>query len=98
MTTRITLAILLTTWLVLIVGETAAFFIARQSLLRLLDDSIRTRATRTLEESPQTLRTDAFSTAPLGDRYEIRDAQGAIVERSPADRKLNFRPIEVRAE
>ena len=33
MTTRITLAILLTTWIILIIGETAAFLTARQSLL-----------------------------------------------------------------
>src|SRR5947199_297156 len=40
MTTRITLAILLTTWVILIIGETAAFVIARQSLTAVLDDPI----------------------------------------------------------
>ena len=49
MTSRIALAILLTTWIVLIIGETAAFYTARQSLLRLLDDSLITRATGALE-------------------------------------------------
>ena len=33
MTTRITLAILLTTWIVLMIGEAAAYLTARQILL-----------------------------------------------------------------
>jgi signal transduction histidine kinase len=92
MTTRITLAILLTTWVVLIVGETAAFLTARQSLLALLDDTLLTRATRILEESAETPAPDAFSTAPPGDRYEIRDAQGAVIARTATEHKPNIRP------
>jgi two-component system OmpR family sensor kinase len=49
MTTRITLSILLTTWAILVVGQTAAFLTARASLLALLDDTLITRATRALE-------------------------------------------------
>ena len=40
MTTRITLAILLTTWVVLIVGEAAAFLTARATLVALLDSDV----------------------------------------------------------
>src|SRR2546421_3033901 len=85
MTTRITLAILLTTWVVLIVGEAAAFLTARQSLLALLDDSLITRSLRILEEnaqSPTTTPADRFSTAPANDRYELRDAQGAVITKT----------------
>jgi heavy metal sensor kinase len=98
MTTRITLAILLTTWVVLIVGETAAFLTARSSLLALLDDTLRTRATRILEESAETPKSDPFSTAPPGDRYEIRDAQGAVVARTATEHKPNLRPTVIRKE
>src|SRR5215216_5675191 len=98
MTTRITLAILLTTWVVLIVGETAAFLTARQSLLYLLDDTLITRATRVLEESAETRADDPFSTAPPGDRYEIRDAQGAVVARTATEHKPNIRPTVTRKE
>lgn len=49
MSTRITLSILLTTWLILVVGQAAAFWTARASLLALLDDTLITRATRALE-------------------------------------------------
>ena len=98
MTTRITLAILLTTWVVLIVGETAAFFIARASLLALLDDTIWTRATRILEESAETPAPDSFSTSPPDDQYEIRDAQGVVVDRTNPEHKPNIRPSLIRKE
>ena len=52
MTTRITLAILLTTWVILIVGETAAFLTARQSLLQLFDDTIITARRRWRRRRP----------------------------------------------
>src|SRR6185503_19285824 len=98
MTTRITLAILLTTWVILIVGETAAFLTARASLLALLDDTLLTRATRILEEASETPNRDPFSTAPPNDQYVIRDAQGAVIDRTSPDHKPNVRPTLIRKE
>ena len=98
MTTRITLAILLTTWVILIVGETAAFLTARVSLLALLDDTLLTRATRILEESAETPAPDAFSTAPPNDQYEIRDAQGVVIDRTSPEHKPNIRPALIHKE
>ncbi|MEA2709298.1 MAG: two-component system, OmpR family, heavy metal sensor histidine kinase CusS [Phycisphaerales bacterium] len=81
MTTRITLAILLTTWVILIVGQTAAFLTARSRLLALLDDTIITRAAGLAEQSAGSSRDpDAPVNVPLGDRFEIRDAKSAIVD------------------
>ena len=82
MTTRITLAILLTTWVILIIGETAAFLTARQSLLALLDDTIITRANRLLDEylepKPDTGRAIRAS-VPAGDRYSIRERADQVI-------------------
>src|SRR5437773_833643 len=77
MTTRITLAILLTTWVILIIGETAAFFSARDSLLRLLDNTLITRAQNLLDAR---ISSDSKGEEhiPPGDRYQIRDDAGHV--------------------
>ena len=98
MTTRITLAILLTTWVILIVGETAAFLTARSSLLALLDDTLLTRATRILEESAETPAPDSYSTSPPDDQYEIRDVQGVVIDRTSPEHKPNIRPALIHKE
>jgi signal transduction histidine kinase len=72
MTTRITLAILLTTWVVLIIGEAGAFVIARQSLTVVLDDALITRANNMLEKQVREAQADGM-TNPMGDHYIIRD-------------------------
>src|SRR3954469_19582913 len=74
MTTRITLAILLTTWIVLMIGEAAAYLTARQILLVVWDDSLMTRAALPLEEHGSAREGVALSSgAAAGDSYEIRD-------------------------
>jgi signal transduction histidine kinase len=80
MTTRITLAILLTTWVILAVGQTAAFLTARSRLLVLLDDTIATRAARLAEMRAGSRDPDAPVNVPEGDRFEIRDEHNALVE------------------
>src|SRR5438094_318082 len=91
MTTRITLAILLTTWVVLIVGETAAFLTARQSLLALLDDTLITRANAALQASVGGLNPEE-PTVPHGDRYEIRSNEGVVVSESKGEGHVDLRP------
>src|SRR5688500_1948559 len=78
MTTRITLAILLTTWVVLIVGETAAFWIAPQSRLVIFDDSITTRAIRVLEERFDK-QPNEKPRAWGGDQFQIHGPDNQIV-------------------
>src|SRR4051794_4041421 len=91
MTTRITLTILLTTWVVLIVGETAAFYTARQSLLALMDDNMITRAESTLEiETSSAPASD--TTIPQGDSYEIRNANGDLVMQTTVRETTGLRP------
>src|SRR6266480_4673935 len=89
MTTRITLAILLTTWVVLIIGETAAFIIARQSLTAVLDDTIITRASHTLEQQVTEIKTGDMSNPP-GDRFVIRDEKSGkeLAHSEPRTRPL----------
>jgi len=79
MTTRITLAILLTTWVILIVGQTAAFLTARARLLSLHDDTIATRAAR-LAELSGSRNPETPIDIPEGDRFEIRDERNAIID------------------
>ena len=90
MTTRITLAILLTTWIVLLIGEAAAFFTAREILLKLLDDTIISRASGVVNTMPN-------ETVPAGDRYQIRRPDGQI-KTEPKERKVGLRPTLVRSE
>ena len=93
MTTRITLSILLTTWIILIIGQTAAFLTARQSLLALLDDTLITRATRALDEVTQA-EPEAHKSAttrpigpaiPPGDHYGIRSTSENILLESQGE-------------
>src|SRR5688500_1091735 len=80
MTTRITLAILLTTWVILIVGETAAFLTARTRLLQLFDDTLITRAARLAELRAGARDPDAPASVPHGDRFEIRDEANQLID------------------
>jgi signal transduction histidine kinase len=75
MTARITLAILLTTWVVLIVGETAAFLTARQILLVVFDDTIESRA-RALLLSHMAEGDEPIAALQQGDHFVIRDENG----------------------
>ena len=95
MTTRITLAILLTTWVILIVGETAAFLTARQSLLALLDDTIISRATRLADVAAGP---DKPARVPQGDRFEVRDEHGNLIAASESDQPPRLRPSLTRSE
>jgi signal transduction histidine kinase len=92
MTTRITLAILLTTWLVLIVGQTAAFLTARASLLALLDDTLITRANRLLDHGIAGAKPGEEPGIPVGDRYEIKTSAGQVVESIKGERQPTVRP------
>ena len=98
MTTRITLAILLTTWVVLLIGEAAAFFTARQALLALLDDTIITRASRLVETTVGPSSPDLPAHIPRGDVYEIRNELGAVVAASEADQPARLTPSLIRRE
>src|SRR5688500_7740262 len=100
MTTRITLAILLTTWVILIIGETAAFLTARQSLLALLDGTIISRATGQVESLVGSAPpADRPARVPQGDRFEIRDDQGNLIAASAADPSAaRVRPSLTRSE
>src|SRR5687767_7507826 len=81
MTTRITLAILLTTWAILIVGQTGAFLTARSSLLALLDHAMITRAV-----SVDAPGADAVISLPQGEVYQIDvDEQAASATTAIAD-------------
>src|SRR5215218_5897019 len=97
MTTRITLAILLTTWVILIVGETAAFLTARSSLLALLDDTLITRASALLETSVGPERAErsdrSVVTVPRGDEYRIE--VDPVPASAPGDGKPAPRPTLV---
>jgi signal transduction histidine kinase len=88
MSTRITLSILLTTWIILIVGEAAAYFLARQSLIALLDDALITRATQVLARSGDALvpPEEQGTAVPQGDRFQIRDQWGNLVLHSAQPR------------
>ena len=98
MTTRITLAILLTTWLVLVVGETAAFFTARQIMLALFDDTLITRATRVLEEKIEAGTSEQYSTAVPGDQFDIRYETGEVIAQTDATHRPILRPTVTSAE
>lgn len=98
MTTRITLAILVTTWLILIVGETAAFLTARQSLLAMLDDIIITRATRLVETSVGPAAQDTIAYVPQGDTFEIRNELGGVVAASAGEEPARYVPQIIRKE
>src|SRR5437899_897019 len=88
MTTRITLTILLTTWIVLIVGETAAFYTARQSLFSLFDDNLITRASSTLEIETANAPGERPSITE-DDHYQIRESSGKVVAESKQGGLIN---------
>src|SRR5256885_14357201 len=98
MTTRITLTILLTTWVVLMVGEAAAFLTARQIILTVWDDTLTTRATRTLEEHVNAREGNALTAfVPPGDAFEIRDEKGGVVAKSGPSNVPSHRPASTRS-
>src|SRR5947207_605571 len=88
MTTRITLAILLTTWAILIIGETAAFLSARESLLRLLDNTLITRA-QNLVEGRIASEGKGEEHIPPGDRFQIRDDGGHVMSEGTGHETTN---------
>lgn len=80
MTRRITLAILLVTWVVMIAGAVAIYWVARQTLLSELDQSLLARAAAL----PQLLGVAQGSgdvAIPADDRYVIRNEHGQTVAR-----------------
>jgi two-component system OmpR family sensor kinase len=96
MTTRITLAILLTTWVILIVGETAAFLTARERLLQLFDDTIITRAAGLAEITAGSRNSDAQVNVPVGDWFEIHDANNVTVARGAGTRQQATKTVTQR--
>jgi heavy metal sensor kinase len=80
MTRRITLAILLVTWAVMIAGAVAIYWVTRQTLLTDLDESLLARAAAL----PQLLGVTSSSASlaiPSDDRYVIRNEVGQTVAR-----------------
>lgn len=83
MTRRIALAILLTCWLVLLTGGTAAYFAVRQSLLDELDASLVRRASLLPEVAGAASSNGGAGYAvPAGDRYVVRNHRGQTVANS----------------
>src|SRR5262249_1994203 len=50
------------------------------------------------EESAETPAPDAFATAPPNEQYEIRDAQGVVIDRTGPEHKRNIRPSVIHKE
>ncbi len=94
MTTRITVAILLVTWTIIVVGDSAAYFTARETLLTLLDDSLVARATPLLDHS---INPDqpVNSLVPAGDLYEIRDTANRVTQSHSGAAGLDSEPLLV---
>ena len=92
MTTRITVAILLITWTIIIVCFSAAFFTSQAKLLTMLDDSVTARASTVLEYSLNP-REPVDSLLPPGDTYEIRDESGGIVKKFAGDLTSLHQPV-----
>jgi two-component system heavy metal sensor histidine kinase CusS len=94
MTTRITVAILLVTWTIIVVGDSAAYFTARETLLTLLDDSLVARATPLLDHSVNP-NAPVNSLVPQGDVYEIRDASNRVLQTFAGSAGLDSEPLLV---
>src|SRR5690348_15757285 len=94
MTTRITLAILLITWTMIVVGDWAAYVTARETLLTLLDDSVTARASALLDYH---LDPHAPITAFVlpGDSYAIRDDHATVVSHGEATTQAIYQPVVV---
>ena len=95
MTRRITLAILITCWLVLLAGGSAAYFAIRGTLLEELDATLVLRAS----SLPEVLGVadGTQHTLPAGDRYIIKNASGRTLAR-PGTQPALLRPVEVRGK
>jgi two-component system, OmpR family, heavy metal sensor histidine kinase CusS len=90
-TRRIALAILVTTWAVLLVSALATYLITRQTLLAELDQSLLSRAAAL----PQVLGVTPPSGAPVvppEDRYVVRNDVGQIVARPELAARPDARP------
>lgn len=95
MTTRITLAILLVTWTIIVIGDSAAYITARETLLTLLDDSLVARATPLLDHRLNP-NESVDNLVPPGDSYEIKDASDKVVRQFTASKQQPFRPVIIR--
>ena len=85
MTRRIALAILFTTWAVLLVSAVATYLITRQTLLAELDQSIEARASA--------LPPSGSIVVPPEDRYVVRNEAGQTVARPELAAKPGARPV-----
>ncbi len=94
MTTRITVAILLVTWTILVIGDAAAFFAARETLVAMLDDSLLARATPLLD-SVLNPRLPIDSLVPPGDTCEIRDSSNYVTQSFRAGKEPPFEPVVI---
>jgi signal transduction histidine kinase len=94
-TRRITLAILLTCWLVLLAGGSIAYVAIRGAILKELDASLVLRASSLPEVLGVAHGTE--QTLPAGDRYIIKNALGQTLAR-PGTQPSMLRPVEVRGK
>src|SRR6266542_2606759 len=94
MTTRITVAILLITWTIIIVCFSAAFFTAREALLTMLDDTLTARATSLLDYSLDP-RQPVDSLLPAGDTYSIHDENGKSLRQYEAQPDTSYEPVVI---
>ena len=85
MTRRIALAILFTTWAVLLVSAVATYLITRRTLLAELDQSIVDRASA--------LPPSGSVVVPPEDRYVVRNEAGQTVARPELAAKPGARPV-----
>jgi signal transduction histidine kinase len=92
MTTRITVAILLITWTIIIVCFSAAYLTARESLLTMLDDTLTARAFAALDYHLHPLGATE-TLLPPGDTYVIHDSRGVVDKESSTDRPTVYEPV-----
>jgi len=91
MTTRITVAILLITWTIIIVCFSAAYLTARETLLAMLDDTLTARAFATLDYHMHP-RESVDTLIPPGDSYVIR-GNGNDVRRFTGEVAPSLQPV-----
>src|SRR5688500_15192651 len=92
MTTRITIAILLITWTIIIVCFSAAYLTARETLLAMLDDAITVRAFAALDSHLHP-RESIDTLIPPGDTYEIHDDKGSVARTFTGEKAATLRPV-----
>jgi signal transduction histidine kinase len=92
MTTRITVAILLITWTIIIVCFSTAYFTARETLLTMVDDTLTARAFSVLDYHLHP-RDSAEAMIPSGDTYVIRDEKREPVLVHTGEQAPRYRPV-----